>query len=357
LTSASERRIESASSFANAVAMPMMVENARSLLQSAHDRGRLAHALILSGPAGSGKEELAAAMVTHLNGSGEEGADLWGDPVEPVVKPLEELEGDLVRIVRPKSRSRRILVDEIRELEKPIYLSAPPGKWKVGIIRQADAMNEAASNAFLKTLEEPPPDCLLLLLTSAPARLLPTIRSRCVEISLFNRTSLEERLAERMGAMEEALTHLANDGPGVWAALALKVALEETLASWKAERDKAFNEELKAEAAIYKQGSDGKWLQDREEAAKAELAGELIGMRASLVEWLGAWLGDAVRMKLGANRLELPGQQNATQAFAAKVDLPGLLARTEALAQLSALMETNAQETLVLETCLLDAFA
>jgi DNA replication protein DnaC len=71
-----EWRIESVVSFANAAAMPMMLENARNLLQSAHDRGRLAHALILSGPAGSGKEELAAAMVTHLNGGGEDGADL-----------------------------------------------------------------------------------------------------------------------------------------------------------------------------------------------------------------------------------------------------------------------------------------
>lgn len=333
-----------------------MVAAARSLLESAHDRGRLAHALILSGPAGSGKEELAAALITHLNSPKDAGNDLWGEPVEEAIKPLAEMEGEFVRIVRPKSKSRRIVVDQMRDIEKPLHLSAPDGTWKVGVVIDADRMGEEAANAFLKTLEEPPPDCLLLLLTTAPARLLPTILSRCVEISLFNRISLEKRLADKTVTMEKRLAHLAHDGPGVWAALALKVSLEEALLEWKGEREKSYAEELKAEAAIYKQGSDGKWLQEREDAIKAELAGDLIRMRSALVEWLSAWLGDAVRATLGAERFELPRQTGYTRAFGEKVGLASLLKRTEALAELGRLLETNTQETLVLETCLLDAF-
>ncbi|NIP97649.1 MAG: hypothetical protein GWO24_31150, partial [Akkermansiaceae bacterium] len=74
--------------------------------------------------------------------------------------------------------------DEIRELERSMYLAAPAGLWKVGVIIDADRMYEEPANAFLKTLEEPPPGCLLLLLTAHPEFLLPTIRSRCVEIAL-----------------------------------------------------------------------------------------------------------------------------------------------------------------------------
>jgi len=97
-------------------------------------------------------------------------------------KNLDELEGDLVRVVRPYGKARFIRVDEIRELEKSMFQAADAGKWKVGVVVDADRMQASASNAFLKTLEEPPKGCLLLLLTHSPERLLPTILSRCVNI-------------------------------------------------------------------------------------------------------------------------------------------------------------------------------
>ena len=101
-----ERKIETGLNLANLCAMPMKVEDAQGLLESAHERGRLAHALILSGPAGSGKAELAASLIQHINQPADEGANLWGEPTEEVKKPLAELQGEFVRIVRPKSRSR-----------------------------------------------------------------------------------------------------------------------------------------------------------------------------------------------------------------------------------------------------------
>ena len=352
-----ERKIESGADLANLCAMPMKVEDAQGLLESAHERGRLAHALILSGPVGSGKAELAANLIQHINKPAEAGADLWGEPVEEVVKPLAELEGEFVRIVRPKSRSRRIKVEQMREIEKPLHLAAPEGVWKVGVILDADRMGDEAANAFLKTLEEPPDNCLLLLLTASPARLLPTILSRCVEISLTNRRGMEERLADRTKDLERALAEIAHNGPSTWAALGVKASFEEILANWKKEREKEFADELKAENAHYKNASEGKWLEEREEAMKAELAGELIEARQSLVQWLSAWMGDAVRAKFGSDRFDLPGQKGATSWFGKEQELSALLRRTDALKEMASLLETNAQETLVLETCLLGAFS
>lgn len=335
----------------------MKVEDAQDLLESAHERGRLAHALILSGPVGSGKEELAANLIQHLNQPKDEGADLWGEPIEVESKPLAELLGEFVRIVRPKSRSRQIKVEQIRELEKPLYLAAPSGTWKVGVILNADCMNEAAANAFLKTLEEPPNDCLLLLLTPSPERLLPTILSRCVEIPLTNRKGIEERFAERTRDLERALAEIARNGPSVWGALGVKACFEDILGSIKKEREKFFADELKAENAIYKNASEGKWLEEKEEAMKAELAGELVEAKKTLVQWIAAWMGDAVRAKFDGEHFDLPRQQEFTSAFGQGQELPALLRRTDALKDLAALQETNAQETLVLESCLMGAFS
>jgi len=337
--------------------MPMTVENAHELLKSAHERGRLAHALILSGPAGSGKTDLAARLIQSINKPKDEGADLWGEAIEPVMKELNELEGEFTRIVRPKSKSRRIKVEQIREIEKPLHLSAPEGTWKIGVVIDADRMGEEAANAFLKTLEEPPSDCLLLLLTASPARLLPTILSRCVEISLTNREGMEERLAGLTGELERCLAEIARNGPSIWSALALKASFEEVLARWKKEREDAYAAEFKEDSAQYKQTSDGRWLQEREEAMKAELAGELLEARAALVQWLSAWMGDAVRAKAGASHQDLPRQEAYTKSFAERQELSDLLRRTEALKDLGDLIETNAHEALVLETCLLNAFS
>ena len=90
--------------------------------------------------------------------------------------------------LQPSSKSRRILVDEVRDLERFLHLGSG-GELKVGIIVEADRMLDQAQNAFLKTLEEPPRDSILLLVTTNPAALLPTIRSRCQTINLFRNQS------------------------------------------------------------------------------------------------------------------------------------------------------------------------
>ncbi len=95
-------------------------------------------------------------------------------------------------VLAPTSKSRQITVgldetdpDTLRSFEYQFYLSSSNVLGlKVGIIYDCDAMNESAQNAFLKTLEEPPPNSLILMTTGRPASLLPTIRSRCQTLML-----------------------------------------------------------------------------------------------------------------------------------------------------------------------------
>ena len=81
--------------------------------------------------------------------------------------------------LRPSGKARFIRVDPMRAFIKSLYLSPSQGTKKVGVVLEADRMMEPAANAFLKTLEEPPADTTIILVTERPRDFLPTIRSRC----------------------------------------------------------------------------------------------------------------------------------------------------------------------------------
>lgn len=161
---------------------------AASFLQAAQG-DRLHHAWLLTGPRGVGKATLAWAIARWLL-AGTNRADLAVDPDAPEAHRISALsEPRLALIRRPwddkTSRLRaEITVDEIRKLLSFFHLSAAEGGRRVAIIDAADEMNVPAANALLKVLEEPPSDALILLVAHQPARLLPTIRSRCRTLRL-----------------------------------------------------------------------------------------------------------------------------------------------------------------------------
>ncbi|MDF7800502.1 hypothetical protein P4C99_13575 [Pontiellaceae bacterium B1224] len=86
--------------------------------------------------------------------------------------------------IEPQSKSRQILAEDVRGLIKRMSQTSFDGGWKAGVILSADCMNESSENALLKTLEEPPPKSILLLVTDSAQSLLPTIISRCQKIVL-----------------------------------------------------------------------------------------------------------------------------------------------------------------------------
>lgn len=335
--------------------MAVTAERAFELLEGAHSRGRLAHAFLISGPSGSGKADLAARIVGMVNPPKDAGADLFGDTPVPEVEDLDALQGEFVRIVRPRSRSRRILIDEVRELERSMHLAAPTGVWKIGVILDMDRMFEESANAFLKTLEEPPPDCLLLLLTAHPDLLLPTIRSRCVEIVLQGGQSQEVLEAEERGQFAQLLARGA-EKPSPKNALLLKAGFESLLTGRKVAIESANQAALKEETDTYKQATEGDWLATREKFYEAMSASEYLAVRSALVEWLIAWVGDAVRQKVGVTSLGFPDYAQETASFAKSQDLHALLRRIDALQELRDLLNTNVPESLAIEVSFLKAF-
>lgn len=162
---------------------------ALALLTDALAGGRMHHAWLLSGPKGIGKATLAYQFAKMALARPEE-RDLFGqgmsvEPNSPTDRQVRALSHPALLVIRrtfdPKTKRfpQTIPVDEVRRLKGFLALSAEAQGWRVVIVDSADDMNANAANALLKSLEEPPPRTIFLVITSAPGRLLATIRSRC----------------------------------------------------------------------------------------------------------------------------------------------------------------------------------
>ena len=335
--------------------MAYTADKAFELISSAHKRGRLAHAFLISGANGSGKENLAARLIQLVNGGAEAGGfDLFGEPVVIETPPLDALESGWVRIIRPRMKSRRIGVDELRDLEHTLHLAAPGGACKVGVITEADRMSDQSANAFLKTLEEPPQNTLLLLLTANPQRLLPTILSRCVRLPLLGGQAL---LADGGAELVTALNGAASRGFGTpVAALHLKAAFASFLSEIRGEAEAAAKAAEKEEVAAYRDTTDGKWLKEREDFHKASAEAEYLDARNRLFDVLMAWMADLLRMKVKSGGLDFPESAPTLMRIAESETETKLLKRMEALDSLRRTLETNAFEPLAIEVGFLKAF-
>lgn len=179
--------------------------------------GRVAHAFLVSGPPGTGKGELAGRFMASLlcldGGYPACGACRSCKLLQTGAHP----DGHVVTFEQhPKKDELRteIVIDQVRRLTESLQLTNTISRRKAALILPAEAMNSSAANALLKTLEEPPGDATLLLVSHQPSRLPATIRSRC--------QALHVRLPERQAALawlERAASAAAED-----AALALEAA-------------------------------------------------------------------------------------------------------------------------------------
>ena len=189
-------------------------------LQARRARGAMPHALLLTGPAGLGKRDFMLRLVRGLLCSQPNDGDACG-----VCRSCQLLAAgthpDYVSLsfgLRKDGVQRsEIVVDQVRELSARLSMSSQFGGWQIVSIDPADAMNTAASNALLKTLEEPSAQTMLLLVADAPWRLPQTIRSRCqrIEFQLPSRDMSLAWLQEQGVKDAAAALDAANGNPGL----------------------------------------------------------------------------------------------------------------------------------------------
>jgi DNA polymerase-3 subunit delta' len=303
-------------------------------LRRAHAGGRLPHAMLISGSAGSGRAELAMSIAGMVNEM-----DATGAASHPDVHKLE-----------PESKSRRILIEPFRQFCAPFFsTSFRPGATKTGIILEADRLHPNAANAFLKTLEEPPANTLFILVTSNPGQLPVTIVSRCAHFPLRDAglPALEGPAAEIADATGEMLSSAPSSRTG--AALRLARRLQRLLREARENVEDELSAAFKAEKKRLGDTAEEEWLKDEEARLKALVEARVLATRQHLAGVVAERTADVLRARHGVASLQFPALEAESRRLAAQFDDAELLRVLDGAARLRLFLDRNLKEDLALE--------
>ncbi len=186
-------------------------------LRNAVEQGKVHHAYLFVGSRGTGKTSMAKILARSLN------CERGG----PTITPCGECEscttiasGSSIDVIEMDAASNRS-VDDVRDLRERVAYAPTGGRWKVYILDEAHMLTKEAWNAFLKTLEEPPPNTVFVLATTEAHKVMPTIADRCQRFD-FQRPSLEQisevltrvAAAEGIAAEDAAVAMIARSASG-----------------------------------------------------------------------------------------------------------------------------------------------
>jgi len=305
------------------------------------------HALLVYGPRGIGKHALALNFAQALLCEAPRADGLACGECPGCRYAVAGQHPDLMRLelLAPDSADGTlaevdtITIDRVRALTEFAQLTSHRQRAKVAVIAPADRMNVAAANALLKTLEEPPPDTYLILVTKQPGRVPPTILSRC------------RRLAAPLPSAEEARAWLAEQGVAS-PELVLAQAGGAPLAAL-ASADPAVQSERNAWLAALARPAQ---LSVAGLAARIEAGGrdERKARLARAVDWLIAWSSDLARVRAGDSVRQNPDAADALSRLASQVAPIALFRYHRQLLGSLALLAHPLQPRLVAEALLID---
>jgi DNA polymerase-3 subunit delta' len=308
------------------------------MLQRARSRGALHHALLFTGSRGLGKRQLAGLLARSLLCPRPEPGGFPCGKCADCRLVQAKTHPDYIEIgPDPESKSNEIRVDAVRRLSEADALTSHRGGYKVVVIDPAQQMNLSAANSLLKTLEEPAPGTLVLLVCERPERLPATIRSRCatVMVPIPAESVASEWLRRRLPDQDtRILLNLAHGAP----LRALEIATDDLVSR----RDRTFG----GFAAVARGERDP----IREAAAWNREEPKI------LLEWLCDWIGDILRLASGhpAPRLVNADKADALGWLAARVaPRDGHLLLRDVLGARAA-EESNLNTLLMFESILVD---
>lgn len=193
-------------------------KNIVKTITNAIKNNKIAHAYLFYGPRGCGKTTLARLIAKSINCTGRKENDF--EPCNKCVSCFEINEGNAIDLIEIDAASNRG-IDEIRDLKEGINVVPVKSKFKVYIIDEAHQLTKEASNALLKTLEEPPEYAIFILCTTEYGKIIPTIASRCQQFE-FKKLTLEEIIKkleficekEKLKCQKEAVEIIAKNSEG-----------------------------------------------------------------------------------------------------------------------------------------------
>ncbi|MGV3624286.1 MAG: DNA polymerase III subunit delta' [Archangium sp.] len=326
-------------------------------LRAALAKQQVHHAWLFQGPDGVGKELTAASLAQALvcpekpfEGCGVCSAckrvtNRNHPDVTWLMPEAEQVErGISGRSDFTNTPSRDIRIEQIRKLQERLAFRALESKYKVALLVTAHAMNQNAQNALLKTLEEPPKDTVLILISSAPDKLLPTIRSRCAKANfgpLPTAFIAEKVKASAKKGMEDALANqIAAMASG---SLARALSLDPKTLEARKEIIESFEKLVPQDASGWLTLAE-QWSDDR---ATAE----------SSLEVLQVWLRDVALTQVGSDALVNSDLKELAATAATRVSPARLQRRSNLIEEAkNAISQRNGSTRLQLERMFVEFF-
>ena len=325
------------------------------LLQRSLNRGRLGHAYLFSGTLPGELEAVARTLAKTLNCRQPPGHGAAGIPLDSCdrclsCRKIESENHPDVQWIRPESKTRIITIEQMRELMQIINLKPTEAAYKVAVIAAADRLNVQAANAFLKTLEEPPPRSVIILLTSQPQRILETILSRCLRLNLAGEPDFAAgQFAVWVASFGEMA---AREQKGLLSRYRLLAMLLNRLAQIKSETEKS----VAQRSPLEKHEDIDPKLRDRwEDELAAAIEAEYRRQRSEVLLALHWWLRDIwlQTVSFGREFLAFPNLAEVSRTVAARLSAEEATENLHIIEQVQRLLATNVQEALALEVGLL----
>jgi len=330
-------------------------EDAIELLQRSLARQRLGHAYLFSGDNLEHLELVARTLAQTLNCERRRGNQAIAGPPDCCDECLScrKIDGSThpdVQWVRPESKSRVIIIDQMRDLMQTIFLKPTEAEYKVAVIVGADRLNPQAANAFLKTLEEPPPRSVLILLSTEPGRILETILSRCLRLSFGGESG---RFHDE--AFIEWLKQFSETAVGERGSLLSRYRLLSVLLNRLTVLKESVTADLSARSPLEKYDDlDPKLREKWEDELSAAIEAEYRRQRTDLLTGLQFWLRDVWLQTLGSGELlAFPALKQPTEALASRINGPAASGNLRVMERLQRQLNSNVQEALALEVGLL----
>src|SRR5712692_2369818 len=314
-------------------------ERPKRFLQAALRSQRLAHALLFHGEERIGKLLTARVLAQAVNCE----AIPTPDPPDAcgMCRSCHQIEiGAHPDVTILTATSGKGETDQTREIESRFIYRPLIGRRKIVILDNADLLRREAANALLKTIEEPPPDSLIVLVSARPEALLPTIRSRCQEIRFAPLAQDQvEAAVRRQRTLSEQDTHFLAVIPGGRLGLALTADPE----ALRAERA----EFLRLVSPDSMESTSG-LLAVCEAVGKSDQAEAALG-------WLAAWFRDLIIVKVGGDRSRLVNSDCPAQldALAARLKIETILSLAAYVKSMHRGLERNLNKQMMLEGLLL----